>query len=292
MNRFRRSDVLRILHITPKQLSGWQRAGLAPISDDFSFFDLIQLKKIRDLRAKRVRPATIRESLVAMRKQAAGMENPFLEARVLSVGSRVAFRHEGHTLEPVMGQFVIDFEPVGAVVSAKVRPIARIESVADLFARGVTLEEHPSTHDEAIAIYLRIVEEDPGHAAAHINLGTLYYNRQDYGSAEKYYRLAIGADSRYALAHFDLGNVLDETNRILEAIAAYRTAIQLAPTYADAHYNLALALERTGEPRSALLHWRTYVKLDQVGPWSVHARNRIARILENDRLKIVYRREN
>jgi len=78
----------------------------------------------------------------------------------------------------------------------------------------------------------------------------------------------------------------------LEAIAAYRTAIQLAPTYADAHYNLALALERTGEPRSALLHWRTYVKLDQVGPWSVHARNRIARILENDRLKIVYRREN
>jgi tetratricopeptide (TPR) repeat protein len=292
MNRFRRSDVLRILHITPKQLSGWQRAGLAPISDDFSFFDLIQLKKIRELRAKRVRPATIRESLVAMRKQAAGMENPFLEARVLSVGSRVAFRHEGHTLEPVMGQFVIDFEPVGAVVSAKVRPIARIESVADLFARGVTLEEHPSTHDEAIAIYLRIVEEDPGHAAAHINLGTLYYNRQDYGSAEKYYRLAIGADSRYALAHFDLGNVLDETNRILEAIAAYRTAIQLAPTYADAHYNLALALERTGEPRSALLHWRTYVKLDQVGPWSVHARNRIARILENDRLKIVYRREN
>jgi tetratricopeptide (TPR) repeat protein len=154
------------------------------------------------------------------------------------------------------------------------------------------LEEHPSTHDEAIAIYLRIVEEDPGHAAAHINLGTLYYNRQDYGSAEKYYRLAIGADSRYALAHFDLGNVLDETNRIMEAIAAYRTAIQLAPTYADAHYNLALALERTGEPRSALLHWRTYVKLDQVGPWSVHARNRIAGILENDRLKIVYRRES
>jgi tetratricopeptide (TPR) repeat protein len=291
MNRFCRSDILRILHITPKQLSGWQRAGLVPIADDYSFFDLIQLKKVRDLRAKRVRPAVIRESLMAMRKQVAGMENPFLEASVFSVGNRVAFRHEGRSLEPLAGQFVMEFEPVGAVVSAKVRPIVHINSAADLFVRGVALEEHPSTHDEAIAIYLRVVELEPDHAAAHINLGTLYYNRQNFVSAEKHYRLAIKADPRYALAHFDLGNVLDETNRIKDAVAAYRTAIQLAPTYADAHYNLALAFERIGEPRHALAHWKTYAKLDRIGPWSVHANNRIARILEGDKLKMVFRRQ-
>lgn len=292
MNRFCRTDILRILHITPNQLSGWQRVGLAPVSDDFSFFDLIQLKKVRDLRAKRVRPAVILESLIAMRKQVAGMENPFLEASVYTVGNRVAFRHEGRSVEPVMGQFVIDFEPVGAVVSARVRPIARIESAADLFARGVALEEHPSTHDEAIAIYLKVLEHEPDHAAAHINLGTLYYNRHDFPSAEKHYRLAIQHDPRYALAYFDLGNVLDETERVQDSIAAYRTAVQLAPTYADAHYNLALALERTGQPRQALLHWKTYARMDRVGPWAVHARNRITRILENDKLKMVYRKQN
>lgn len=291
MNRFCRSDILRILHITPKQLSGWQRAGLVPITDDFSFFDLIQLKKVRDLCAKRVRPAVIRESLTAMRKQVAGMENPFLEVSVFSVGNRVAFRHEGRAMEPLAGQFVMEFEPVGAVVSAKVRPIMRIDSAADLFMRGVALEEHPSTHDEAIAIYLRVLDLEPDHAAAHINLGTLYYNRHDFASAEKHYRLAIKVDPRYALAYFDLGNVLDETDRIQDAIAAYRTAIQLAPTYGDAHYNLALALERTHEPRQALLHWKAYVKLDRIGPWSVHARNRIARILEGDTLKMVFRRQ-
>ena len=291
MNRFCRSDILRILHITPKQLSGWQRAGLAPVSEDFSFFDLIQLKQIRDLRAKRVRPAVIRESLVAMRKQVAGMENPFLEASAFSVGNRVAFRHEGRAMEPLAGQFVMEFEPMGAVVSAKVRPIVRINSAADLFVRGVALEEHPATHDEAIAIYLRVLELEPDHPAAHINLGTLYYNRQDFASAEKHYRLAIKADPRYALAYFDLGNVLDETDRMQDAIAAYRTAIQLAPTYADAHYNLALALERTHEPRQALAHWKAYAKLDRIGPWSVHARNRIARILEGDKLKMVFRRQ-
>ncbi len=291
MNRYCRADILRILHITPKQLSGWQRAGLASVSDEFSFFDLLQLKKVRDLRAKRVRPAVIRESLAAMRKQVAGMENPLLEAGSFSVGNKVAFRHDGRSVEPVAGQFVMEFETVGAVVSAKVRPIARLDSAAELFARGVALEEHPSTHDEAIEVYVRLLQLEPDHAPAHINVGTLYYNRQDFAAAERHYRLAVKSDPRYALAYFDLGNVLDETERLQEAIAAYSTAIQLAPTYADAHYNLALAYERQRQPRRALEHWKTYVRLDRTGPWSVHARKQIARILEGDKLKMVFSRK-
>jgi tetratricopeptide (TPR) repeat protein len=290
MNRFARTDVLRILHITAKQLAGWQRAGLVPISESFSFFDLLQLKKVRDLRAKRVRPAVIRESLQAMQKQVAGMENPLLETSSFSVGSRVAFRHEGHSVEPIAGQFVMDFGPVGKVLSTNVTPIGKIENTGDLFARGVALEEHPSTHDEAIRIYLQVLAEDPMHAAAHINLGTLFYNRQNFEGAELHYRAAVAADPRYALAYFDLGNVLDETGRIPDAVIAYKTAIGLAPTYADAHYNLALAYERSQQPRLALSHWETYIKLDRSGPWSVHARNQISRILDSDKLKLVYRR--
>ena len=245
MNRFCRADVLRILHISANQLAGWQKAGLVPISDMFTFFDLLQLTKVRDLRAKRVRPAAIRESLQAMLKQVAGMENPLIEASAFSVGSRVAYRHEGHSVEPIAGQFVMDFASTGMVVSSvKVKPIAKFDTVGDLFARGVTLEEHPSTHDEAIQTYQQVLEVEPDHAPAHINLGTLYYNRQDFVSAEKHYRLAVEADPRYALAYFDLGNVLDETGRIGEAVVAYTAAIRLAPTYADAHYNLALAHAR------------------------------------------------
>ncbi len=298
MNRYCRADVLRILHISAQQLAGWQKAGLAPVSGTFTFYDLLQLKKIRDLRAKRVRPAVIRESLEAMQKQVAGMENPLLEASAFTVGSRVAYRHQGHSVEPIAGQFVLDFGPVGTVVStasrvdsSKVKPIASYDTAAELFARGVAMEEHPSTHEEAIRSYGQVLEIDPTHAAAHINLGTLYYNRHDFEAAEKHYRAAVAADSRYALAYFDLGNVLDETGRIEDAIAAYRTAIQLAPTYADAHYNLALAYERSGQGRQALRHWKIYLKLDNSGAWAVHARNQVARILEGDKLKIVFKRE-
>ncbi len=289
--RYHRADVLRILRITGQQLAQWQKAGLVATGDAFSFFDLLQVKKIRDLRAKHVRPAVIRASLQAMQRQVAGMENPLLEAGTFSAGSQVVFRHQGRAVEPTTGQFVMDFAPRDQrVISAKVRTMPEAETASELFARGVALEEDPGAQQEAIDCYRKVLQLEPAHAAAHINLGTIFYNRREFGLAEHHYRMAVEVDSRYALAHFDLGNVLDETGRLAAAIEAYKTALLLAPTYADAHYNLALAYEKVREPRKALRHWRAYLKLDSSGPWSTHARNQVRRILNADRLKIVHRR--
>ena len=278
----------------PRQLQTWEKAGLVTAGEDYSFFDLVQIKKVRDLCAQRVRPAVIRRSLEAMQKQVAGMENPLLEAGAYRSGHRIAFRHQGRLVEPIAGQFMFDFSSEESkVVTSPPRngPELVVTDVADLFARGTILEENPSTQSEAIAAYLKVLDMDPIHAAAHINLGTLYYNRQDYALAEKHYRSAIQIDPRYALAYFDLGNVLDETGRVEEAIDTYKAAIQLAPTYADAHYNIALAYEKMREPRKALQHWRSYVKLDTTGPWTVHAKHQIQRILQGDRLKLVHSRQ-
>ena len=242
----------------------------------------------------KVRPARIRESLEAMQRQVNGMENPLIEAGTFSIGSRVAYRHEGRTLEPINGQFLMNFEEAGTVIEAKAHSekaaIAIVSTASEFFSQGVALEEDPESHDQAIVTYQKVLELDPQFAAAHINLGTIFYNRQDYLQAEDHYRKAIESDPRYALAYFDLGNVLDETGRMAEAILNYKTAIQLAPTYADAHYNLALAYEKLKQPRRALLHWRAYVKLDTSGPWAVHALHQIRRILAADQLRVVYRR--
>jgi len=289
--RYSRADLLRILRLTARQLAAWEKAGLVAAAESYSFFELLQVKKVRDLCARKVRPAVIRESLAAMQKQAAGMENPLLEAGSFNAGRRVAFRHEGKVFEPIAGQFMFDFAPRDNVVArnsiAVVKPATEPKDVSELFARGIALEEDPNTQTQAIAVYQAVLEQDPEHAAANINLGTLYYNRQDYALAEKHYRIAIGIDPRYALAYFDLGNVLDETGRVMEAIQAYNTALQLAPTYGDAHYNVALAYEKIKQTRKALQHWRAYVKLDTTGPWAVHARNQIKRILQSDPLKLV-----
>ena len=290
VNRYPRADALRILRITTRQLLGWEKAGLVEPSETYSFFELLQLKKLRDLRAKKVRSAVIRQSLEAMQRQVSGMVNPLLEAGTFSTGTRVAFRHRGKSVEPMSGQFVMDFASRNdQVISSKVRHFRALESAAEWFAKGIGLEEDPATQLEAIEAYKKAIELEPHHAAAHINLGTLYYNRQDYVQAEAFYRKAVEVDPRYALAYFDLGNVLDETGRLPDAVRAYKTAIGLAPTYADAHYNLALAYEKMRQPRKALPHWRAYVKLDRSGPWAVHARNQIRRILDDDALRLVKR---
>jgi len=294
---YSRADLLRILHLTARQLANWERAGLVTSSQTYSFSDLLEVKKVRDLCAMSVRPTVIRQSLDAMRKQSAGVQNPLLEAGASSTNKhRVAFRHEGRLLEPIAGQFVMDFASREQVVTStpvrRAEPSPREDEAAAWFARGIALEEDPGTQTEAIAAYQRVLDLEPKHAAAHINMGTLYYNRQDFGLAEKHYRAALESDPRYALAHFDLGNVLDETGRVPEAIQTYKTAIQLAPTYADAHYNLALAYEKMREPRKALKHWQAYVRLDTGGPWSVHARNQIQRILQADNLKLVHSRRS
>src|SRR5277367_4988624 len=105
VHRYSRADLLRILRITARQLAAWERAELVASAETYSFFDFVQIKKVRDLCARKVRPAVIRESLAAMQKQAAGMENPLLEAGSFTTERhRVAFRHEGKVFEPIAGQ--------------------------------------------------------------------------------------------------------------------------------------------------------------------------------------------
>jgi tetratricopeptide (TPR) repeat protein len=292
VTHYSREDVLRILRIRLKQLSSWERSGLINQSETYSFQDLVQLRKLRDLRATRLSVANIRASIHAMR-QVSGVANPLLEASAVRNGARLAFRLSGAMMEPIARQFVFDFDSprhsqLAEVSSVASHQAARDSRVQGLFFEAVRLEERGKTQ-EAVTHYEAILALDSAHAPACINLGTIQYNQRRFIDAEALYRCATEADPKYALAFFDLGNVLDELQRLPEAIEAYSTAIRLVPHYGDAHYNVALAYERMGDRRSALRHWTTYIKLDPIGPWSNHARIQARKILEREKLSIVHR---
>jgi len=294
VTRYNRQDVLRILQVSARQLQGWERAGLIDVLESYTFQELSQLRKLRLLSSQRIRSSRISASVAAMQR-VSGMANPLLEAGMVYSGSRVVFRHQGAILDPLSRQLVFDFDarnvegPCTVVGGAATRSY-RESQAAQLFHEAVRLEDEQGPAREVIDLYVRAIELHPTHAAALINLGTIYYNQRQYLQAEAIYRRAAEADPNYALAFFDLGNSLDELQRLTEAIEAYRAAIRLAPKYADAHYNLALAYERVGEHRKALPHWMKYARLDPLGPWSSHARGQAKRLLEGDHLQIVARR--
>jgi tetratricopeptide (TPR) repeat protein len=291
VNRYSRQDVLRILRISSRQLSAWERAGLVAVASDYGFQDLVQLRKLSDLRAQRISASNIKASVRAM-KAVSGIPNPLLEASIALRGPRLVFRHSGATMDPIAGQFEFDFEGGGSrleiVDDGAISEAQRQSKINALFFEGVRCEEQGKV-DEAAKLYEETLSLGE-HAPAAINLGTILYNRRQFERAEQLYRRATLANSDYALAFFDLGNALDELQRLPEAIEAYKSAIRLSPGYADAHYNLALAHERSNERRRALRHWIAYVKLDPIGPWSNHARLQIRKILDREELAIVWRR--
>ena len=285
MSVYCRRDVLRIFGIREQQLRLWERNGLIASADSYSFQDLGQVRKLRELGACRISASSIREAVCAMRA-VSGLPEPLLEAGLdlrRSSAGRAVFRHSGSVVEPVAGQYLLNFADTGrpviaAIAAAAASPRVRQREAAELFVRAVEAEESGQV-DDALRMYEAVLALAPGHAASAINLGTIAYHRREYARAEQFYRMAAEADGAYALAFFDLGNVLDELKRLPEAIAAYRRAVQLDPRYADAHYNLALALEREGRPRSALPHWTAYLRLDGSGPWAEHARTQLRKTL-------------
>lgn len=298
MSSYNRRDVLRILQISIHQLQGWERAGLIPQQQAYTFQDLGQLRTLQALRAEAVSAASIRDSVTAM-KAVAGMANPLLEARVVRTGSRLAFRHAGAMVDPIRRQLLFDFERAGAdelPVPASAPALlcyadpAKPCGVQERFLAAVQAEES-GDKPRAIALYEEILALDPHYAAAYINLGTMQFHLHQFERAEQLYRQATEVDPGYVLAYFDLGNVLDELERLDESIAAYLKAVELAPRYADAHYNLALAYERSGKYRAALKHWQAYLKIDQAGPWAEHARGQIRKLLASEPLAIAWRAE-
>jgi tetratricopeptide (TPR) repeat protein len=298
---YSRQDVFRIFQISAHQLLGWERAGLIPQQQTYTFQELGQLRTLRTLREEDVPAASIRHSIVAM-KAVAGMANPLLEASLVRTGTRLAFRHRGAMVDPIRRQFLFDFErldrmdrmghPSALSEPSPLRPPGATSprGVQDRFHAAVQAEEAGEKHS-AMVLYEEILGIDPMYAAAYINLGTINFHLRNFGRAEELYRRATEVDPGYVLAFFDLGNVLDELQRPDESIAAYCQAVSLSPRYADAHYNLALAYERKGERRKALRHWQSYVKLDHCGPWADHARGQIRKLLSQEALCIAGRAE-
>lgn len=291
--QYSRQDVLRILRLPQQLLASWERSGLFPAVNEYSFSDLSRLRQLQQLSARKLSVSSIRNSIQAM-QQVSGMSNPLLEATAVASGRRLVFRHSGMMVDPIRNQFLLDFETPAtqakrlSLVNPTVPQARRDMELQSMFSAAVALEENPANHNQAMEAYEELLRLFPAHAPSAINMGTLLYNQRQFGRAEEYYRRATVMDPKYALAFFDLGNVLDELQRLPEAIEAYRSAIALVPTYADAHYNIALAYERTGQPRKALKHWNAYIKLDPVGPWSNHARNQQRKVLHNEKLSLLH----
>jgi tetratricopeptide (TPR) repeat protein len=275
---FSTEDVQRILGLTAKQLDYWDRLRLvSPRKEQgnrfYDFRDLIGLRTVKQLVEEGVPANRLRRALAALREKLAQIHAPLSELRVLSNGKDILVERGDARLEPLSGQFALNFET--RELGERVRVMAG-PNADDWLATALEYDAEENTRAQAIEAYDHALSIDPQKVDALLNCGTLCYEEGNLKKAAEYFMRALQVDPENALAHFNLGSVLEEVGRLEAARLHLRNAVRLDPSYPDAHYNLAFVCEKLGARNEALRHWQAYITLDPSSPWCGYARQRLA----------------
>lgn len=103
-------------------------------------------------------------------------------------------------------------------------------------------------YSNALAVYRQALELQPHNPKIHCNLGFLYWGKADTEEAIKSYELAIKYNENYDIAYNNLGVIyLDDLGRVNKAMELFKKAVLVNPSYALAHFNLARATSIVGD---------------------------------------------
>ncbi len=276
--RFTRREVQRILEVTEKQLDYWERLRIVTPRKGkgekfYEFRDLISLRTAKQLIEQGVPANRLRRSLAALRQKLSEVQAPLTELRILSEGKDIVVERDGARLQPLSGQFVLNFDT--RQLKDKIRFMPE-RSAEEWFALALQYEADRDTWAEAMDAYEHALAINPRLVEALINLGTLQYEQGNFEKAADRFGCAVELDPENALAQFNLGSLLEELGQLEPARQHLRQAVRLDAGYADAHYNLAFVCEKLGAFPEARQHWQRYVELDPSSPWCTYARQRLA----------------
>ena len=120
--------------------------------------------------------------------------------------------------------------------------------------------------DEALTQFRRAIELDPADALARTNLGQLLMERGQAEEALPHCEEAVRLLPSIAALHHNLGNVLRELGQFERGRAEYIQAIRLEPGLAKAHAHLGLLFKREHRLENAVVCLKRAIELDSSDP--------------------------
>jgi tetratricopeptide (TPR) repeat protein len=283
---FTRSEIARLLRLTPTRLRTLDKAGVVSPSGRrrgrraYTFEDVIQLRTAQGLLERNVRLRDVTRAVTALRRTLPAVSRPLAELRIVSDGRNVVVHTEQGAFEPLTGQMVLDLQVrrLRDDVVRILRPSAgrdRARTACELYLQASQLDEDPATMDGAEQLYRRAVELDPWLTIAYTNLGNIRFRQRDPEGAEALYRKALDLDPRQPEAQYNLGYLTLERGHAEDSIPFFLGALEADPKFSDAYFNLAMAYEQAGQADKAQPFWRSYVDLEPHGTWSEIARRHL-----------------
>lgn len=151
---------------------------------------------------------------------------------------------------------------------------AEFESAINAFRNGLSLlaaERSELSHASADTMTLF---PDPADLNFHL-ADALYRAGRTDAAIERYYS-AIESAPDFIEAWTQLGCLQSEQGQLELAEQSLTTAMSIHPGNPDALLHFAQLLEQTDRMDEAVSYWQQYLQHDSRGPWSDHARNRVA----------------
>lgn len=231
----------------------------------FSFRDVVLLRSAHDLRVARIPTRQILRSLRRL-KDTLPPEVPVNGLRITAAGDRITVREEDALWEPDTGQLVMDFSVAPATgsvsfISQRAAEPATPESddLEDLFETAEELEASDPTAAEDT--YRLILEQDPAHAHAYLNLGFMLCEAGRSREAVALYDEGLAHCPDDPLMHYNRAVALEDLGRVAAALASYEECLRLQPDFADAHQNAALLYAKAGQKQMAIRHFSAFRRL-------------------------------
>ena len=278
--QFTRSEVERMTGATRQQLEYWSRLRLLQPRSRwgerfFNFSDLVAVEALRRLTAQRIPAQRLSRVVQALERQLGKAASPLSSLRISVAGDEVVVREpgpEGRPIEPLTGQFVMEFET--ARLQSKIYSLGQ-RTAEEWFELAMTLDGSEQTMGEAVNAYRQAIKAAPEWIDPHINLGTALFHLGRLAESRDAFRAAVKMDRRHALAHFNLGCICDRLGDSNQAMHEFRAALACAPEMAEAHLNLALIYGKLNRKGEGDRHLSAYLRYDPHGQWAEFARTRL-----------------
>lgn len=278
--QFTRSEVERMTGATRQQLDYWSRLRLLQPRSRwgerfFNFTDLVAVEALRRLTAQRIPAQRLSRVVQALQRQLGNAAAPLSSLRISVTGDEVVVREpgpQGRPIEPLTGQFVMDFET--SQLQSKVHSLGT-RTAEEWFDLAMALDGKQETMAEAVDAYRQTIKCAPEWIEPHINLGTALFHLGRLVESHDAFCAAVKIDRGHALAHFNLGCICDRLGDGDQAAQEFCAALACAPDMAEAHLNLALVYEKQNRKDESRSHFSAYLRYDPNGRWVDFARARL-----------------
>ena len=135
-----------------------------------------------------------------------------------------------------------------------------------LLAVSSTVLRNRVWHDD-MTLYTRTLQTNPDAAVIRSNLGSLYFDAEQFDRALQEWQLALAQKPDNVVTMNALGILYTRVGRFADADAMFKQAMAAKPLWGDSHFSYGLLLQKTGDLPGALSEFKIAVTLSPLsGP--------------------------